>query len=450
MGAFRDLFVFAVVMLCLPYAVRRPFVGLLLFSWLAYMRPQDLCWGFARSMRFSFLVAAAMVIGFFAHEAGKRTFTRWDVRTIGMALLMLCVTTSLALATEQGRATMRYYFEFIKIILIALFTVGQVTDRARLRWLLWTICGSFAFYGFKGGLFGVMTGGSRILRGPGGMLEDNNDFALALVLVMPLLFYLGRAEGKVWLRRVCDAAMVLTAVTVFLTHSRGAALALIATLLVIAWRAGNLFKAVLGLALAAVVFFMFAPEHVLDRLATLKEGTEEGSAATRIRAWTVALRMIEANPVFGVGIRNFQEHWHEFSADLTKGGSFAYVAHNSYLQIWAEGGTVAFTIYMTLLGSMFVASRRVRRWARVRPDLAWAGNYARMMEATTVGFMVGSFFLNRGHFDLVYHYIAIMSCIVFVARDELHQATLPAQARAAPPAEVTARPALAGSPLGRW
>ena len=50
----RDLIVFLFVMAMMPTAFRRPYLGMLLFSWLAYMRPQDLCWGFARTMRLSF------------------------------------------------------------------------------------------------------------------------------------------------------------------------------------------------------------------------------------------------------------------------------------------------------------------------------------------------------------------------------------------------------------
>ena len=49
----RDLFVFSVVALSIPIGFRVPFAGLMTFSWLAYMRAQDLCWGFARTMRFS-------------------------------------------------------------------------------------------------------------------------------------------------------------------------------------------------------------------------------------------------------------------------------------------------------------------------------------------------------------------------------------------------------------
>lgn len=450
----RDLIVFAVVVLLLPYAMRRPFIGLILFSWLAYMRPQDLCWGFAREMRFSFLVAAAMVVGFFAYEAGRRRFTRWDARATLMVALLFFITVGFLFARDQGKDALRYYFEFLKIVLISLFTIGQVTDRKRLRILLWTICGCFAFYGFKGGLVGVLTGGGRILRGPGGMLEDNNDFALALVMNVPLLFYLGRSEGKRGLRILCDVGVVLTIVTIFLTHSRGAAVAMTATLLVMAWRSGNFVKAIGGLALGALAFVALAPQHVLDRLGTLEQGTQEGSAATRIRAWTVALRMINANPVLGVGIRNFREHWHDHSGDLVenRGRDFAYVAHNSYLQIWAEGGTTSFACYMGLLLSSFLACRKVRRWARGRPELSWAGIYARMMEASLVGFAVGSFFLNRGHFDLVYHFIALVSCIVYVAHTELVALAVPSQEQARAPSGVGVRlrPAFAGAGLQRW
>ena len=72
----RDLLVFGTVVLALPIAFRRPYLGLLLFSWLAYMRPQDLCWTFARDMRFSFFAGATMLAGWFVYESGRRPFAR--------------------------------------------------------------------------------------------------------------------------------------------------------------------------------------------------------------------------------------------------------------------------------------------------------------------------------------------------------------------------------------
>ncbi len=422
----RDLLVFGTVVLALPIAFRRPYLGLLLFSWLAYMRPQDLCWTFARDMRFSFFAGATMLAGWFVYESGRRPFARWEFRTVLMVALAALVTLSFALARTHGEYQMRYYVEFLKIILVALFTTGQVNTRERLRWILWTIALCLAFYGVKGGLFGVLTGGAPIIRGPGGMLEDNNDFALALVMNIPQLFHLGRSEKIPWVKTATNVGVLLTMVTILLTHSRGAFVALVATLLWMAWISGRLFQAMGTLGVLAVLFLAFAPANVLDRLATISQGAEESSAAARLRSWSVAFRMIEDHPVMGVGLRNFQEHFVEYSdtPGINEENATTHVAHNSYLQIWAEAGTPAFFVYLALLASVFVAGWRVRHLARAGPHMQWAGHYSRMLEASMVGFMVGAIFLNRGHFDLIYHFLDLVTCLSLVAYGAFREAPM--------------------------
>jgi O-antigen ligase len=182
----------------------------------------------------------------------------------------------------------------------------------------------------------------------------------------------------------------------------------------IAWRSRQLFRASIGLVFSFVTFVLFAPSSVLERLSTIGD-TRESSAAARLVAWGAAMRMIADNPVLGVGLRNFQTRYEDY-ANLPKGqGAMTYVAHNSYLQIWAESGSIAFAIYVVLLFSTFLACRKVWRLGTRNPELAWASDYARMMEATMVGFMIGAMFLNRGHFDLVYHWLALVTCLVTIA-----------------------------------
>jgi probable O-glycosylation ligase (exosortase A-associated) len=411
----RDLIVFGIVLLLLPTTIRRPFVGLLVFSWLAYMRPQDLCWGFARTMRLSFFVGVAMVAGWWAHEQGRRRFAIWDVRTGLMCALAAFVTISYAMAQQHDAYTNTYFLEYIKIILIALFTTAQVDSKARLRVMFWTIALSLGFFGIKNGLLGVLRGGGQILRGPGGMLEDNNDFALAMVMNLPMLWYLRHAEHKPWIRRAMLAAVGLTAVTVVLTQSRGGFLAMCATAMWIAWRSGHLMRAVGVLVVLAGLFPLLAPAEVLERLASIGD-KKESSANARLRAWETAGEMIKDNPLWGVGMRNFKLRYQEYSVERITDPNHSYVAHNSYLQIWAESGSLAFLTYLLLLAAVFVGCRWVFQVGRQRADLAWAANYARMMEATTIGFMVGAFFLNRGHFDLIYHWLALVTALVMVTR----------------------------------
>lgn len=442
----RDAIVFLIVLLLLPGSFRRPFQGLLLFSWLAYMRPQDLCWGFARTLRLSFLVAFIMVGGWFAYERGRRAFARWDFRSYAILMLGLLVTISYAFAFQHDEYTNKYYFEFLKILVIALFTTGQVDSPQRFRVMAWTIALCLAFFGIKGGIFGVLSGGRPIIRGPGGMMEDNNDFALALVMNVPLLWYLGIGEGKAWVRTATQIGVALTVITIVLTHSRGAFLALSFTALWIAWRSGHLARALGALLLLALLFPVLAPREVLERLATIGD-TKESSANARLNAWATALRMIQDNPVWGVGLRNFQSSYRDYSVVPLGQDATTYVAHNSYLQIWAEGGSLAFVVYLMLIASVFLTCRRIYRLGRIQPELAWAGNYARMMEATTVGFIIGAFFLNRGHFDLWYHWLALVTSLLGATRLAQQQAPVWSSAANQPKARgisVRWRPALAG------
>src|SRR5690606_28600764 len=62
---------------------------------------------------------------------------------------------------------------------------------------------------------------------------------------------------------------------------------------------------------------------------------------------------------------------------------------------------------------------RVRRMARGDPELGWAVRYANLIEASLAAFVVGGFFLNRGHFDLSYHLIGIGVGLAWVVRSEV-------------------------------
>jgi len=410
----RDLFVFSVVALSIPFGFRVPFAGLMTFTWLAYMRAQDLCWGFARTMRFSYFVAAVMLFGWLAH--GTRPFTRWDIRTRLMVALAFVIAISLLGAKYDNAYVIQRYLEYVKIIIISLFTVGQIDSRKRLRLMLWTIALSLGFFGFKGGLHGVLSFGAEIHRGPGGMLEDNNDFALALTMNIPLLMYLGFLEENRWVRRFCVLSVFLSVVTILLTHSRGGFLAMSAVMAVFVWRSKNRAMGFGLAALGVIAFFLLTPQHVLDRLSTIETYQQDSSAHARLTAWTVASRMIMAHPVLGVGMRNFRANWAEFSVGLVApGAKFAFVAHNSYLQIWAESGSIAFFLFLTILGSCFYTLRKLRIRALQTDGADWIFHYTRMFEASLVGFVVGATFLNRGHFDLFYHIVAIISAFQMIA-----------------------------------
>ena len=449
----RDLVAAAIVFGFLPASFRNPFIGLLVFTWLAYMRIQDLCWGFARQMRFSYIVAIVMIAGLVLNER-KRPFARLDLRTALMVALVVLTLLSVLQGYKLDGHTWQRYLEFVKIVIIALVTTGLTDSKRRLDQLVLVIALSLGFFGFKGGIFVILSGGSPILRGPGGMMEDNNDFALALVMAVPMLYYLGLGQQIKWRRWAFHTAAFLNCITILLTHSRGGFLALAATLAVIGWRSKRRGTA-FGLAIAGVVLFLLlTPAHVLERLSTMRTYHKDASAMGRIIAWRAAMGMVTVHPFFGVGMTSFQKAWltnRSFWVEGVKPHAEARVAHNSYLQIWAETGTPAFLCYGLLLFSSFYVLRRMRLDSRRGRAPPWVENYARMMEASLTGFLVGAFFLNRGHFDLVYQILAIVTVIFFLVRKENRAGTRPeAAAPSSRPPPARPRPGFSGAAGGEW
>ncbi|MCA9002449.1 MAG: putative O-glycosylation ligase, exosortase A system-associated, partial [Planctomycetes bacterium] len=348
----RDLVVALFILGSIPFSFRKPFLGLLVFSLLAYMRFQDLAWGFAKEQRWSLIIAAVSVMGYLADANRKAPI--WNGRTLLLILMVLQTGIGLAFfAVGPGKHDWAGYQEFVKIIGITVFTTAVVRTRNQLRILVWVIALGLGFHGAKNGLAATIKMGNLfIAHGPGGMIKDNNDFALAVAMIIPWIYYLAQSELNPTLTKILKLMVPLCAMTVISTRSRGGTLSLAFMGALIIWRSRNrLIGIILGI-FAVVVVVAFAPDEYKERLGTIQTYEEDGSAMGRIRAWKVALRMIEAHPMFGVGFNRFSQNHLTFEPHPTLGqlnGDSALVAHNSYLQIWAEGGTPAFLIYLSLI-----------------------------------------------------------------------------------------------------
>lgn len=422
----RDLVVSLFILGLLPVCFRRPYIGLVMFSWLAYMRVQDLTWNFARFQRWSFYVAIVTFSGWFFSKRRSKFFVQ-DPRNWLMILMAILVGLGVAFAKNRNpqhlEGHISAYIEFAKIITIALFTTGVVTTRERLRLLIWVIALSFGFYGFKNALWGLKTLGQQpILQGPGGMINDNNDFSLALAMSVPMLLNIGLSDKRPVLRKAFLAMVPMTCFTVLLTHSRGGFLALSAGIGVLVWHSRHRWTGIgLGI-LALPILILLLPANMVERFASIANYEEDGSANARFKSWAVATRMATDNPFLGVGLANFRPNYLRYEPNPTPEqleGFNIFVAHNSYFQIWAECGTPALVIYLLLILLSFITCWRTRALARRKFHTSWIINYATMFEASLVCFMVGAVFLNRAHFDLFYHWVAIILLFGRIAQAEV-------------------------------
>src|SRR5208282_3466664 len=212
---------------------------------------------------------------------------------------MITIATSFALVPDLAWPK---WWITVKAFIYVFVTAALLTNRVRIHALIWIMVIAVGYYGIKGGVFTLVTGGNFRIYGPAGtMIGDNNHIACALVVVMPLMNYLGRQSKNELLRIGARAAMALCLLSVLASYSRGSFLALVAMLPFLVQHS----KHKIGVAAVVVVMLAFSisfmPTQWIERVQTISTYQEDSSAEGRIDIWKAAINIAMARPLVGGG-----------------------------------------------------------------------------------------------------------------------------------------------------
>jgi probable O-glycosylation ligase (exosortase A-associated) len=410
----RDVLLLVVVLGLLPFCAARPYIGLLVWSWLGYMNPHKLTWGFAFNFPFVQLVAVATLLGLVLSREPKRMPLNALTITWLMFVAWMGLTTIFALNQEDAGD---YWMRVIKIQVMVLITLMVVNDRQRIEWLVWVIAGSIGFYGLKGGVFTILTGGENRVWGPEGtFIGGNNEVAFALVVIFPLIYYLFTVTTHVWLRRILIAAMVLCGLAILGSYSRGALLAIVAMLAVLWLKAGARLWVLPVIVVAGALAFTFMPEQWLERMGTISSYQRDGSALGRINAWWFAFDLANDRPLLGGGFKTFTPELFKLYAPNP---TDVHDAHSIFFQVLGEQGYVGFALFLTMGILIALTASSIIRACRGVEELAWAARLAAMLQVSFVGYAVGGSFLGLAYFDLPYQLMALLVVLNVVVRQKL-------------------------------
>jgi probable O-glycosylation ligase (exosortase A-associated) len=306
-----------------------------------------------------------------------------------------------------------------KTFLLGFVVAAMSTNRVRIYALVWVVVISLFYYGVKGGLFTIATGGHYHVNGPEGtMIGDNNQLATALLMALPLANYL---RGQVADRRVSHlllAAMGLTVIAVVGSYSRGALIGLGALGAFMLLRARN---RVLYLATAAVVvlfIFNFMPETFFHRAATIENvstapGSVDASFQGRLNAWRVAFLYASDHFPFGAGFSAPQMSA-VFNHYLP--GEIPRAAHSIYFQVLGDQGFMGLAIYLMILIAAFIKCSRIRSIVKSAPELRWAYELALAIQASLFVFCVAGAALSLAYFDGFIVEVALLLPLWEIAR----------------------------------
>src|SRR5262249_21277881 len=161
----------------------------------------------------------------------------------------------------------------------------------KIRYFFLTIAFSLGFYGFKGGIFSLATGGQFMVLGPGtSIIAANNSIGLALNMVLPFLWYLGR-EVRGYLKLVLYSVFVLTIPAIMFTYARASTITLAFVLLAIILREKYRVRILSAVLIAGLVAVPSIPQRWWDRQMTTFTYESDTSAMSRIDNWKFVWRV---------------------------------------------------------------------------------------------------------------------------------------------------------------
>jgi probable O-glycosylation ligase (exosortase A-associated) len=423
----RDIVLALFIFGTIPFILSRPYIGLLVWSWIGYMNPHRLTYGFAYSFPWVYLIAVVTLVSL-AFSKESRRIAKSSVSILLFLFLVWTAVTTL-FAVEPASAWQKLD-EFAKVLAMVFVTLMLANTRERLHWLVWVIVVSLGFYGLKAGLFTLTHGGSSHALGPpGSFISDNNAFAMALCMTLPLMRYLQLHSARKLVRIGLGVGILLTGIAVLGTYSRGGLIGLVVVAAALLLKGRRKFALIATLVLVGTVAYHFMPPQWTARMGTLKDAKQTDSGQTRIQSWEFSANLALHRPLVGGGFDAYENAgtWVRYAPE----GATQRAVHSIYFRVLGEQGFVGLALFLAMLAASWRSCARVRKRTRDSPDARWAFDLASMLQVSLAAFMSAGAFLPMTYFDLSYQLMAMCVLLELCARSQ--------SAAAAPTVERRAR-----------
>lgn len=462
---FGTIGVIVVIVLILRY----PIFGLYSYLIVSLLRPQDLIFQLG-AIRPNISILAISLVSVAIHRKikGRLNLTLTTVdKTFFFFVVAVVLSNVMSFWMTQSINETLEFFKLIPFYLLAILLLNS-TDRIE-RYLRYSIyCMLFVClvqiytyytvgliratgvggYGliFPGGFRLGGVGSFREIAGPvygvGGyssaFLGNASELGLAAVMYLAVAWYLFKISRTRFLKILFLVSCGVFMYSVPVCGSRGALIGLLACLLYILYKEKKLIIGIVCIAVLAGPLYIVSGDLYKERISSIAEGTEEESANIRILLWKAGLRMVIANPVFGMGISNFSNAYGgQFRAEGSP--NIYWSPHNILVQIAAETGIFGLIAYLSIFYAIWRSNRTIRRYARLLPGNSGRvyENISNGLDVALVGYLVAGQFITATYYPHLFQ-LAFLSGTLYltVKRKSASARAVPALADAGKPVPV--------------
>lgn len=421
----RDLLLVAIFPILLYFIFKRPYIGVSLWMWSAMFFPNGWVWGFASSLRYNLLIAAATILSYVFQKDKIKT----ELSGLTVLILFFFIWTTISSAFTISNPDI-VWFEwgiFLKIIVFYIFCILTIKTKHHVNVFLWAITLSAAYFGAAEGLKYIITAGGHVVEGiPGSRLRDRNELALAVNMTIPIIFFLLSQTKQKWLRLALIGAVFFNIVAIVGSFSRGGLLGLIVLGGYYFLQSKRKFLVSAVLIVCVGVGSTFVSDKWTNRMDSINTMEQDSSFLGRVVAWKQAVLMAADHPIFGGGFKAGQNPavWFLYADDFDNldfiFDTSEYVvvypkaAHSIYFQVLGDQGLLGLFIFLAIL----LMSYRKFVWVTKNTSDEWLIGLARMLKVSLVAYCAGGAALSLPYFDFSFALFALANVLSEIVQRE--------------------------------
>lgn len=409
----RDILLVAFFIITIYYAFKKPYIGVAAWIWIALFAPTKWAFGFSTSLRMNFTIVIVTLLSYLVAFKDKR----FTIGSIGFFVVLFLMQTGLSTIfqdTINSADVLSEYIEHIKTAMLFIFITLIVRTKNQLITLVWAIVLAISFYAAMEGTKFILSGGGHQIIGRAGVIIDRNDFAVAINMCIPLIFFLIYVTKHPLLKKLLWIIAILNVVAVIGTYSRGGFIGL-SIIAIAAWLKSN--RKVIWLLLAALclpVLYQKTPEEWRERQATVKTAaTEDESFIGRLWAWKISALIALEDPLTGGGYKAvtdpvlwryhapFTPNFGPVNTPMIPEDLAPKAAHNIYMQVLGDHGFLGLLLFLIILAKCFFTN-----WFNINKakqlQLDWLQNFCGALNVSIIGYGVTGLNVSLAYFDLIY------------------------------------------------
>jgi probable O-glycosylation ligase (exosortase A-associated) len=423
----RDILLLIALAPMVVLALRNPFAAYVFWIWSGIATINSYMFGFFRSIPVSMVFAAIALVHVALNWGRLKAHFKPGLMGGLMVVLCLHVLVSNLLASNPNITAWDYATNLLKHVLACLLMPVMLTSRRRIYVFVLLIGFSIGAHGLIDALKFLVSAGGHNAQGHV-KFGDNNQYALVLLMGLPLLMHSYRYAAHRLMRLGLAGLIPMVVLAVMATRSRGALACLMVVGLWYLWTGASKLRNIALVGAMSALVVAFAPADWVARMSTIQEAGADASFMQRVGAWQICAAIAQESPIFGGGVHASEVgalwNMHLNSStfmDFMQGGlrrglseGRGRAAHSIYFEVLGDLGFVGLLWFLSIfVVAIWMNSRTAAHWRKFSPSgQAWQADLATALTLSFVAFATGGALLSMAYTELPY-YFGMLSALLY-------------------------------------